>query len=619
VPFRLLGRIVSISMACLALPTLALPQSLPQSVLILDQSDRDSAWYRDFSASFRETLHAKAADRVSIYAEHLDLSRFRGPQQDEVLRRYLRGKFVDTPIGVVVVQGSSALEFMLRSRAELWPKVPVVFAGVDEAAVARLQIPPDVTGVSYELSFRDAVASARMLVPSLKRIALVGDPFERQAVRGHFKQEIPIYAAGLEIIDLMNLPMAELRQRVAVLPDDTAIVYTAINVDGAGAAYQPNEALAAFADAANRPIVIDAETSMGYGGTGGLILGPGPVAEDAAQRVLLILDGEDTSRLPIFKGSFARPIFDWRQLDRFGISERNLPPGSDIRFRPVGMWEQYRWQMIAIAAALLLQAVIITWLLLERDRRRRAELASRSHMLEAIHLNRTAAAGALSASIAHELNQPLGTILSNAEAGELLLAANPPDIGQLKDILGDIREADQRAADIIDHLRKLLKRRSETELQEFDVNEAVAGAVHILSPEAAKRRVELSTNGIQGSLPVRADKVQMQQVILNLAMNGMDAMSDAAPATRRMSIQTALTNASEVEVSVADSGTGIPSEKLGRVFDTFYTTKEQGTGLGLSIARTIVETHGGKIWAENRSGGGAVFRFTLPLAETRAA
>jgi len=120
-------------------------------------------------------------------------------------------------------------------------------------------------------------------------------------------------------------------------------------------------------------------------------------------------------------------------------------------------------------------------------------------------------------------------------------------------------------------------------------------------------------------LPVRADQVHLQQVILNLATNGMDAMCDTDPDRRRMSIQTAVTRESEVEVSVTDSGTGIPHGKLGAVFETFYTTKQQGTGLGLSIARTIVETYGGRIWAENRIGGGAVFRFTLPLCVLRPA
>jgi signal transduction histidine kinase len=120
-------------------------------------------------------------------------------------------------------------------------------------------------------------------------------------------------------------------------------------------------------------------------------------------------------------------------------------------------------------------------------------------------------------------------------------------------------------------------------------------------------------------LPVRGDRIQLQQVILNLAMNGMDAMESCPPGNGKMSVQTALIEKTTVEVSVADSGTGIPADKLGTVFDTFYTTKRSGTGLGLAIAQTIVETYGGKIWAENRPGGGAAFRFTLPLCKALAA
>jgi signal transduction histidine kinase len=133
------------------------------------------------------------------------------------------------------------------------------------------------------------------------------------------------------------------------------------------------------------------------------------------------------------------------------------------------------------------------------------------------------------------------------------------------------------------------------------------------------RGVVLDVSQAQDALPVCADEVHLQQVILNLAMNGMDAMLSCAPGSRKMTLGTALAGDGDVEVSVSDSGTGIPNDKLNGVFDTFFTTKPQGTGLGLSIARTIIETYGGKIWAENRLGGGAVFRFTLPLAKTQAA
>ena len=594
-------------------------QPLPPSVLILDQSNADSPWYADFSANFRSTLNAGTERHFSVYSEHLDLSRFPGRQHHEVLRTYLQNKYRNRPIGVVVVQGSSSLEFLMRSRAQLWPGVPVVFAGVDKETADRLNLPPDVTGTIYQLVFRNAVTTAQALVPNLKRIALVGDPWERQAVRKHYKDEIAALADQFEFIDLLGLPMAEIRKRVAVLPEDTAIIHTAINVDGAGVAYIPREALAAVAEVANRPIVIDVETSVGYGSTGGLVSHPHLIGQQTARIVSRIFNGEKPSEIPITVGEFLKPVFDWRQLQRFGISESRLPPGSEVRFREFSLWERYRWQMIAIFFALLLQAALIGWLLFEHRRRRIVEMKLRARLLEVIHLNRTATAGALSASVAHELNQPLGAIQSYAEAATLYLKADPPDIERAERILANIRRDNQRAADIISHLRGLLKKRDEIELQEFDLNEAVRDALQILRPEALKRGVALDAHEAESPLPVRADPIHLQQVILNLAVNGMDAMQDCAPGGGKISIQTGLTGESAIEVRVANSGTGIPTDKLNRIFDTFYTTKRDGTGLGLSVARTIVETYGGKIWAENRPGGGAVFRFTLPLSRMLAA
>jgi ABC-type uncharacterized transport system substrate-binding protein len=321
---RWLSRVVVASIVVLAFPIAGATVQLPRSVLILDQSGRDSVWFDAFFSAFRSTLNTKSAVQISVYAEHLDLSRFGGPHYDERMRIYLRDKFSDRPIGVVIAQGSGALEFALRSRAELWPGVPVMFASVDEETAKRLNLPPDVTGTLYQRSFRNLMAAARVLVPNLKRIALVGDPFERQAVRGHYKHEVPVFTAEFELIDLMGLPMVELRKRVATLPDDTAIIYTAINIDGAGVAYRPYEGLAAFAEVANRPIVVDVETNMGHGGTGGFVTTPVPVGEAAARLALRILDGEDASKIPVTTGDFTRPVFDWRQLQRFGISESML-------------------------------------------------------------------------------------------------------------------------------------------------------------------------------------------------------------------------------------------------------------------------------------------------------
>jgi signal transduction histidine kinase len=594
-------------------------EPLPRSVLIFDQSEPNSKWGHGFRAAVVATLGADSTRPVNIYSEILDLGRFHSQKNEATLGTYLLEKYHDRSIGVIVVHGSTALDMLLRLRVELWSTVPVVFGVVDEATVARLDIPRDVTGTIMQLRFSNAVTAARTIVPNLKRIALVGDPFERSPFRKHYAQELPQFAKELEIIDLSGLPLAEIKKRVADLPDDTAIIYTSIYVDGAGVTYIPPEPLGQIATVANRPIVGDAEPLIGYGSTGGFVVVADPIGRASGQIALRILNGEKVTDIPITEGDFTRPIFDWRQLQRFNISENSLPPGSEIRFRTLGLWEQYRWQLSATFAIVLLQAAMIAWLLFERERRHRAELESRGRLMEVIHLNRTAAAGVLSASFSHELNQPLGAILSNTEAAELLLTANPPDVGQVMEILADIRRDDQRAGQIIKHLGGLLRKKSQAELQDFDLNDAVRGALNVLDPEAQSRGVVLDVSQARTALPVRADAVHLQQVILNLGLNAMDAMLNCVPGSRKMTLETALVSQTEVEVSVTDTGTGIPNDKLKSVFETFFTTKPHGTGLGLSIARTIIETYGGRIWAENKLGGGAVFRFTLPLARAHTA
>jgi len=271
--------------------------------------------------------------------------------------------------------------------------------------------------------------------------------------------------------------------------------------------------------------------------------------------------------------------------------------------------------VLAIAFILLALLAIIAWLLIDRHRRRSAERQTYRRLLDIVDLNRVAAAGALSACMAHELNDRLAVIMGGAEATELLLAAESPDLDQVKEIIAEIRQANQHAADVIQRSYNSLRQQGNIELQEFDLNGMIADTLQILAVEAQKRGVTLSANRSRRRLPVLANELRVQQVILNLAMNAMDAMARSARRTRKLTFETSTRAPSLVQVSVADSGTGIPGEKLGRVFDMFYTTKPQGAGLGLPIARTIIESYGGKIWAENQNDGGAVFRFILPLAE----
>ena len=272
-------------------------------------------------------------------------------------------------------------------------------------------------------------------------------------------------------------------------------------------------------------------------------------------------------------------------------------------FREPTIWQLYRWQWLGVLAIVLIQAATIAWLLFEQRRRRAAELEARGRLLEVIHLNRSAEVGALSSSFAHELMQPLASISLNVDLADIYLRSDPPNVGGLREIVEDIRESNQRASQIILHMRKLLKRAKDAELHDVDLGEVVTEVVQILVPEARKRQVALKISD-GGALLVRADRIQLQQVMLNLVTNAMDAIADGAAAPGTVTVETAPADGSYVVVSVSDSGPGIPYDKLGAVFDAFYSTKEQGTGLGLLIARTIVESFGGKIWAENRLGEG---------------
>ena len=589
----------------------------PRSMVIIGQEDAILPWNIAVNTVSRAALNADPARRVVIYAEDLDFGRFGGERYRRQLQNHLREKYAYVPAGVLVAFGPTAFDFVMNARDAIWPGVPVVFGAVDESTVARTKLPTGVTGRTVRFRLEDMVRSARAVVPDLKQVALVGDPFDRSTFFRSFGLEVSALSNEVQFLDLLGLPLTEVRRRTADLSPQTAIAYTAIHRDADGFDYMPREALRAIADVANRPIVVPAETYIGYGTVGGIVATPGAIAEDAAQLALRILDGARPSDFPITRGDYMRPVFDWRELQRWHVRDAWLPPGSEILFRQPGFWEQYRELALAGVGIIAIQATLITGLVIERRRRSAAELEARRRLAEVAHMNRRAGIAALSASIAHELNQPLGAILSNAEAAELLLDRQPLDVALVKEMLTDIRQSDQRAADVITHMRELL-RKDDSEPIEIDMNDVIRHVIELLAPEARQRGVAVNTILDQRRLAVRVNSVHMQQVVLNLALNGMDAMRDASPGNRRLTIQTGLINNSAVEVAISDTGAGIPPDRLARGFEPFFTTKPDGIGLGLSIAHSIIERAGGTISAENRpTGGGATFRFSLPAAIAR--
>jgi len=243
--------------------------------------------------------------------------------------------------------------------------------------------------------------------------------------------------------------------------------------------------------------------------------------------------------------------------------------------------------------------------------RKVAELEAQQQRQELAHLSRVTMLGELSGSMAHELNQPLTAILSNAQAAQRFLAHDNVDLKEVREILADIVDQDHRAGEGIRRLRLLLK---EGEVQQLplEVNDVLQEGLKLIRNDLFNKGVALVA-GFAPSLPaVIGDRVQLQQVLVNLVMNACDAMTDNAPSDRRLVVSTELSNGQGVLCSVSDLGQGIPAEKLEQVFNPFFTTKTHGLGLGLSVCRSIIEAHGGRLWASNNPERGATFHFTIP-------
>jgi signal transduction histidine kinase len=591
----------------------------PKRVLLLDSFGRDFAPWSEYERTIRAELERQSPDRLDIYEASLATARFADAREDAAFADYLHSLFEMRRLDLVITIGGPAAGFAHERRQQLFPSTPMLFTALEQRRASFADLTANETAVASSIDWTGLIENILRVLPETNHLVIVigNSPIEKYWA-DQLRDELRPLARRVTFTWFNELPFEEMLKRAAALPPRSAILFPVVAFDAAGITHEGGQALAQLRAVTNAPIFGFSDAFFGRGIVGGPLISVKDASREAVAVAVRILGGERAGDIKTPPIGFGVPKFDWRELQAWGIDERRLPAGSEIYFRELGVWERYRWQIIAIVAVLLIQAAMISGLVIEHQRRRIAELELRRRVLEVMHLNRTAAAGVMSASIAHELNQPLSTILANTETAELLLSRNELDQGELKEILGDIREADERAGEIIKGLRRMLKR-TDVEVRQLDINQVTQDALHLLHPEATKRGVVLETSLAPGTLPVRADRVQLQQVIINLALNGMDAMQDCTLRDRTLAVQTTLRGDAQVEISIMDLGTGIPVDKLKGIFETFYTTKPQGTGLGLSIAHTIVESYGGAIWAENRPGGGAVFRFSLPLATAHTA
>jgi signal transduction histidine kinase len=593
------------------------PRGESKRILMLHSFGRDFLPWSEYARTIRLELEQQSPWPLDLQEHNLLSARFNNPGPETPFVEYLRSLYAGRPPDIVVSIGAPAARFVQKYRAQLFPEIPMVLTAVEQRLVNHAEITDSDTVIAVRNDFPVFFASILRVLPQTEKIAVVtgASPLEKFWL-SEIKKEAKPFENKVTFVWYADLPFEEILRRAAVLPPHTALFWHLMSVDGAGVAHEGDVALRSLRAVANAPIFSYQEAFFGRDTVGGPMHSIAELSRSAANATIRILGGEKPANIKVQPIGFASPKYDWREMQRWGISEGNLPSESKILFREPGMWERYSWQLSLIASVILIQGGLIGGLLHERRRRRLAEVESRQRLAELAHLNRYSAVGELTTSIAHEINQPLGSILTNAETAELMLKSSSPNLDEVREILVDIRRDDQRASEVIHRLRSVLKK-TPFEMKYIDLNETVRQAIGFVAAVAHKRNIALKCSTTSADLNVKGDAVQLQQVLLNLIINAMDAISEAEAKEREIGVTTSVSGAS-AEVRIGDTGPGIAAGDLKNVFDPFFTTKAEGMGMGLAIVRTIVEAHQGQISAANHPSGGALFTIRIPIARGRA-
>ena len=592
----------------------------PKRVLIIDSFGRDFAPWNEYAKRFRADLDRQWSEPMDLYETSLAIPRFSEESKESEFKEsqftdYLLSLFVDRRLDLIVTIGAPAAEFAQRNRPRLFPNTPLLLGILAKRRVPPASLTANDTVLAASVDQIAVVENILRVRPKTTHVAVVigTSPIEKYWL-GQLQEAFQSFRGRVAFTWFNELSLADMVKRVETLPPRSAVYFFLLAIDAAGVPHEEQKALTRLNAVSNSPIFSFSDSFFGDGIVGGPLLSVQDYSRQTASLAVRLLRGEAPSDLRMPPVGLSTPKFDWREMQRWGIPESRLPPGSEIYFRDPTAWELYRLQILAIVAALLAQATLIGWLIYEIGRRHRAEIQSRSAMAELTYMDRRASAEQRSATLAHEVNQPLAGIATRASAALRWLRMEKPDLEKAQTALESIVAASHRASNIIASVRAMFKKEP-SERVPTDINQIVLTVLSIVSVELEQHSVDVQTQLNEHLPTVLGDKVQLQQVVLNLVMNAVEAMRSVQ--TRVLKVQTHQANPSMLRVSIEDTGTGIDSSNIDRVFKPFFTTKANGMGMGLVICRSIVEKHDGRIWASPGVNGGSIFQFELPTKSAR--
>jgi len=587
-------------------------------VLMLYGLDPSLPPFLAMDKAVRESLATETDRPVTFFSESLDSQRFDMATLEPELAALIQKKYQALHIDVVVAVSRTALDFFERHGERFWPGAHLVYVGFLGQEFKPSALPPGASAVLSILDVAGTIDIARHMQPGARRIVVVSGTAEvdRRAEQ-QAREALATVGERVSVEFLSGLPQPELLTRVSAEPPDSIVIYLAQFRDRDGRPYEPLEVLRAVARRSGAPVYGAADPYIGLGAVAGSVASYESKGRLVAEQVRRALAGGPPHSSPTVLAAPNRCAADARALQRWTLDAGRLPSDCEVRFLHVPIWHQYWWQIALMLAIVAGQTMLIFALFSQRHKRHLAEQAEQAQRANLNRAARLAMVGELTGAIAHEINQPLGAILTNADAADLMLDSDRDRRDELREVLANIRRDDLRASEVIRRLRDLLGKQK-FERKEFDLDEVVREMEPIMRAEAKRRGVALETRHAPETLALMGDRIQIQQVLINLVLNAMDAVSDG-PENRRSVVVSATKGERGAMLAVRDHGRGIAPEHRSKLFESFFSTKHNGMGLGLSITRTIVEAHGGRVWAESGPEGGTVFQVELPFFEPNGA
>ena len=635
---RAVGSIAAVLVA-LVVTTFALAADAPaektmaepvpiERVLVIDQEGPTRPAFVQFLEGFRAGVAEAKGVRFEVFIENLDVVRLgRSVDDPDRAAGWLLEKYSDWPFDVIVPTSAVARDFVLASRERLSPEARIVAFERPGEALTDGDMPRDYTYVTSDSTLEETVALACRLFPGSKRIGVVGQAAFHPGTMARYEAGARRIAKerGLEYVPLIDLGLSDLRRRLRELPVDSVVVYYSYWKDELGRSYYPSEILESLCKESKAPVFGMLDTHVGQGTVGGAC---GDLRAMGGVMGRLILASRER---PIPPPVTVSPVIvlDDRVLNRFRVPASRIPEGSRVLFREPRLWDRYRPYFVAGGAVLALQSLLIVALVTQSRRRRWAEQIVGEQRDQIAHAGRISTLGQLAASLAHELGQPLGAILNNLEAAEILLRDDASaNAEELRAIVRDIASDDERAGAVLDRIRAMIRKQRFT-VGPVEVPGLIRGVLTLAGPRLNSDGIVVKVSCDPGLPRVAGDEVLLQQALLNLLGNSADAIrasranspgsgegpeghGDPGEITIR-----ARRAADAVELAVIDNGGGIGEDIMGEALEAFATTKDEGLGMGLPIVRSIVEQHEGELLLDNAPGRGLTVFLTVPAWKER--